>query len=87
MPVEFNFIDQSENKTLCNLIGKNEDGAKWRALYYKPASPSKKKNMKGPGNIFAEGFTTLSDEDESGDDDNKTASLGSNEKWSSRKKR
>ena len=38
-PDEFNLSDQSGKKALCKLIGKNKYGAKWRALYYKPATP------------------------------------------------
>ena len=41
--------------------------------------------MNGRGKSFAEDFSTLSDEEESKDDDKKISSIGCNEKLSSQK--
>ena len=64
--LEYSATDKEEWNIIKKLINKAAPGAQWRALYYTASTAKQHSMTKRSGTSFAEGFTTLSDEELSG---------------------
>ena len=64
--LEYSATDKEEWNIIKKLIKKPAPGAQWRALYYTASTAKQYSTTKRSGKGFAEGFTTLSDEELSG---------------------
>ena len=61
--LEYSATDKEEWNIIKKLIKKPAPGAQWRALYYTASTAKQHSTTKRSGKSFAEGFTTLSDEE------------------------
>ena len=64
--LEYSATDKEEWNIIKKLINKAAPGAQWRALYYTASTAKQHSTTKHSGKGFVEGFTTLSDEELSG---------------------